>query len=600
MATAIKSSAGSFFLIPVGSSSIPSSSACSYFSSSVSSQRSRTRTFSSPTDLFQDSEGTREGIGRQPGGINLTSGSLLIRGKSRVYSSSSGRRGRFGAPCSFRNGSHHKVLIGSGLCTCKLTEDASQESGRSRIGSFHIDTRNGSVEAQEAPFLREGIWEPEFRIDGGGLLMYSMEQHHTRLVEGIRRVVSKDREWLEELLLGVREADAGDRRTTVLGEEWNRRILVAVPGFVGLNLSGPQSVLEALGVLAAIITVHEAGHFLAARLQNIHVTKFAIGFGPTLAKYQQKGVEYSLRAFPFGGFVAFPDDDPNSEFSPDDPNLLKNRPLLDRALVISAGVIANIIFAYTVLFVQTLGVGLLEREVFPGVMVPEVISKSAAAKAGMQVGDVVLAVDGYELSAQDSAVFELVDTIKRSPGRPITLSVQRGQDVVGVKVIPDENRDGSGRIGVQLSPNARPHRVKADNLLDAAVKSGREFGMLFGTVLDGLKQILFNFEKTVDSVSGPVAIVAVGAEVARSDISGLYQFAAIVNINLAIVNLLPLPALDGGYLAFVLLEALRGGKKLPDGVEQGIMSSGVLLLLALGIVLMVRDTLNLGFVQQML
>ena len=85
-------------------------------------------------------------------------------------------------------------------------------------------------------------------------------------------------------------------------------LAAAIPGLG--NLEGPQSVLQALGVLAAIITVHEAGHFLAARLQGIHVTQFAIGFGPTLAKYKGKQVEYSLRAIPLGGFVAFPDDDP--------------------------------------------------------------------------------------------------------------------------------------------------------------------------------------------------------------------------------------------------------------------------------------------------
>jgi len=118
-------------------------------------------------------------------------------------------------------------------------------------------------------------------------------------------------------------------------------------------------------------------------------------------------------------------------------------------------------------------------------------------------------------------------------------------------------------------------------------------------VTEGLKQVFFNFAQTADKLSGPVAIVAVGAEVARSDIAGLFQFAAIVNINLAVVNLLPLPALDGGYLFLIALEALRG-KKLPEGVEKGIMSSGILLLLAFGVVLMVRDTLNLGIVQQLL
>lgn len=121
---------------------------------------------------------------------------------------------------------------------------------------------------------------------------------------------------------------------------WKLLALAGLPGiFSGLENSG--SVIQSIAVLAAVISVHEAGHFLAARLQGIHVTKFAIGFGPTLAKFQGKEVEYSLRAIPLGGYVAFPDDDPNSGFQSDDPDLLKNRGIPARALVISAGVIAT-------------------------------------------------------------------------------------------------------------------------------------------------------------------------------------------------------------------------------------------------------------------
>lgn len=101
-----------------------------------------------------------------------------------------------------------------------------------------------------------------------------------------------------------------------------------------------------------------------------------------------------------------------------------------------------------------------------------------------------------------------------------------------------------------------------------------------------------NFSKTAENVSGPVAIVAVGAEAARTDASGLFQFAAILNINLAVVNILPLPALDGGYLLLLALEAARG-KKLPQGVENGFMASGLILLTGLGAALIVHDTLNL-------
>jgi membrane-associated protease RseP (regulator of RpoE activity) len=383
----------------------------------------------------------------------------------------------------------------------------------------------------------------------------------------------------------------------LLWEDHHKQMMMiaALPALaLPLGLEGQQSGIQALAVLAAIITIHEAGHFL-------HVSKFAIGFGPTIVKFQGKKVEYSLRAFPLGGFVAFPDEDPESSFKPNDPDLLKNRPIPARALVISAGVLANILFAYTLLFSQVLTVGLVEQEYFPGVVVPEVIANSAAARAGIVAGDVVTAVNGHKLlRVKEASVFELVDTIKANANCKLNFSIQRGSATIILGVVPDKALDGSGHIGVQLSANGRPHKVKADNLADATVKATKEFSRLLATVLDGLWQVFFNFAQTADKLSGPVAIVAVGAEVTRADIAGLFQFAAIVNINLAVVNTLPLPALDRGYLALIALEALRGGKKLPYGVEQGIMSSGVLLLLALGVMLMVRDTINLGIVQQML
>lgn len=362
-----------------------------------------------------------------------------------------------------------------------------------------------------------------------------------------------------------------------------------------------ESVLEAIAVLTAIIVVHESGHFLAASLQGIHVSKFAIGFGPILAKLDYNNVEYSLRAFPLGGFVGFPDNDPDSEIPIDDENLLKNRPTLDRSIVVSAGIIANVIFAYAIIFVQVLSVGLPVQEAFPGVLVPEVKTFSAASRDGLLSGDVILAVDGTELSKTGpDAVSRIVDIVKRNPKGDVLFRIERGNKDFDIRVTPDKNFDGMGKIGVQLSPNVRITKVRPRNIPETFIFAGKEFMGLSSNVLDGLKETFFNFSQTASKVSGPVAIIAVGAEVARSNIDGLYQFAALLNINLAVINLLPLPALDGGTLALILLEAVRGGRKLPVEVEQGIMSSGIMLVIFLGLFLIVKDTLSLDFIKEML
>ena len=118
-----------------------------------------------------------------------------------------------------------------------------------------------------------------------------------------------------------------------------------------------MNVLAALLVLALLIVVHEAGHFLAATLQGIRVSGFSIGFGPALIKRQRRGVTYALRLLPLGGFVAFPDDDEESTIPADDPDLLRNRPIPQQALVVAAGVLANLALALVVLFAQAAFVG---------------------------------------------------------------------------------------------------------------------------------------------------------------------------------------------------------------------------------------------------
>ncbi|CAD5311783.1 unnamed protein product [Arabidopsis thaliana] len=187
-----------------------------------------------------------------------------------------------------------------------------------------------------------------------------------------------------------------------------------------------------------------------------------------------------------------------------------------------------------------------------------------------------------------------------NPEHNVLLRIERGKESFEIRITPDKSFDGTGKIGVQLSPNVRFGKVRPKNIPETFSFAGREFFGLSYNVLDSLKQTFLNFSQTASKVAGPVAIIAVGAEVARSNADGLYQFAALLNLNLAVINLLPLPALDGGTLALILLEAVRGGRKLPLEVEQGIMSSGIMLVLFLGLFLIVKDTLNLDFIKEML
>lgn len=417
---------------------------------------------------------------------------------------------------------------------------------------------------------------------------------------------------------------------------------------------------------------------MAARLQGIYANKFSIGFGPVLWKYQGPETEYALRAFPLGGFVGFPDDDPEANhIDPNDPNLLQNRPILDRAIVISAGVIANLIFAYLVLLLQVGTVG-VQQASQPGILingyfkVDAVVGQSAtlgiqpgdslfiderqnlqkfdvvydpttnsaelwvnrtpaplkvrrlgadgkpiiedvtftptlnangqgqtgiklrptpAIKAGLEPGDVVLAMNGRTLTQSVRELQQFQSTIRDSANEPVQMKVQRGDRILALTVTPEANADNEGTIGVGLQFNGDRERQRVSGFA-AFGAAAEEFQNIVVDTIDGFGKLISRFSQVADQVAGPVAIVAVGAKIAQSDAASLFQFAALISINLAIINILPLPALDGGHLTFLLIEGLRG-KPLPSQIQDSVMQTGLVLLLSLGIFLIIRDTANL-------
>lgn len=353
-----------------------------------------------------------------------------------------------------------------------------------------------------------------------------------------------------------------------------------------------MSILLPIAVLAILIFVHELGHFLAARLQGIHVNRFSLGFGPILWKYQGTQTEYALRAFPLGGFVGFPDNDEDSKIPSNDPDLLKNRPILDRAIVISAGVIANLVFAYAVLLLMTVSVGIGAVDQ-PGVRIASVMgTDQPAVVAGLQAGDIVRSANGIAFDTSLDTLDRFQALVAKNAGKPIALQVKRADQLLNLTVVPQGEID-KGRIGVRLDFNGQPHRRPVHNLGEAFATASKDFERLLTMTFQGLMRLATNFQDTAAQVAGPVAIVAMGSELAKTDIASLFDFTAIISINLAVINILPLPALDGGQLAFLLIEAVRGGKPLPEGVQENIMQGGLVLLLGLGVFLIFKDSFNL-------
>ena len=360
-----------------------------------------------------------------------------------------------------------------------------------------------------------------------------------------------------------------------------------------------MGVLSALLILALLVVVHEAGHFLAAVSQGIRVTSFNVGFGPALLQKQRNGVLYALRLIPLGGFVAFPEDEPDNGIDPRDPDLLKNRPLSQRALVIAAGVIANVILAWVVLVGQGLVVGIPSGfSATGGVLVTGIQPEQAAAQAGLEPGDTLISLNGEPLGGGSTAVQTLVDAVKSSPSQELQVEIKRQGELLSVPMIPAD-LGGSGRIGAQLQPAGVENFRRPANPLEVISHANRDFAAIWTRTIDGFWTLITHFGETASQVSGPVKIVEMGAQLAEQGGSSLFLFTALISINLAVLNALPLPMLDGGQFVLLLIEGLRG-RPLPERIQMAFMQSGLVLLLGLSAVLIVKDTSQLSLVRQLM
>jgi len=357
-----------------------------------------------------------------------------------------------------------------------------------------------------------------------------------------------------------------------------------------------MNVLTSITVLGFLIFFHEMGHFLAAILQGIYVDGFSIGFGPSIIQKRYKDITYSLRAFPLGGFVSFPDEEINN-IDPEDPNLLKNRPVIQRVIVISAGVFANLILAYSILIVNVTTIG-IPFDPEPGILVLATQPEKAASIAGLQAGDKILKIESSTLGVGDQAVSALVKEIQNSSENPISITIDREGVLKDLTLVP-KNIDGKGTIGAQLQPNIKKETKKTKNIYELFKYTNNEFSSLLVKTIQGYKGLITNFSSTAQQLSGPVKIVEIGAQLSEQGGTGILLFAALISINLAVLNSLPLPLLDGGQLIFTLIEGFRG-KPVPVKVQMVVTQSSFFLLVGLSVLLIIRDTSQLLIVQKLL
>lgn len=303
-------------------------------------------------------------------------------------------------------------------------------------------------------------------------------------------------------------------------------------------------------LLGVLVFFHEAGHFLTAKLVGVKVLKFSLGFGPAIVRRTWGETEYGIGWVPLGGYVKLLGEDPESdEEVPEEekPRAFTSKSVWARMAVVAAGPIANFVLA-----VVLLCVAFVAGMPVPAPEIGKVMADSPAMEAGLKTGDEVTAINGQAIRRWN----EMRDYIQRRPDETLTLTVLRNGEKLDLQVTPvtsdSKNIFGepAGRIGVM--PSGRNLELTVP---EAIVEGVRFTFHMTGLVVETLVRLV-RFEISAKNLSGPITIVQVSGESLRLGLVNFLVVLSFISINLAVINLLPVPILDGGHLLFFLIEAI--------------------------------------------
>jgi regulator of sigma E protease len=359
-----------------------------------------------------------------------------------------------------------------------------------------------------------------------------------------------------------------------------------------------------LFVLTVVVFVHELGHFLVARWCGVGIKAFSIGFGPEIVGFTDRhGTRWKLSWIPLGGYVKFIDDENVTsagarrtidQLTPEErARSFQGKSLGQRAAVVAAGPIANFLLAIVV-FTAIFGVF---GERITAAKVDIVNPGSAAERAGFLPGDRVISIDGTAIETFG----EMQRIVAMSPGQPLHFAVDRGGKTIDITVTPElktiTDRFGNemrmGLLGIQRKAAPEEWTLKRHDPLTAFVMAVKETYFVISRSLGYLYDVVTGRE-SADQLGGPIRIAQVSGQVATAGFLALLNLCAIISVSIGLINLFPIPMLDGGHLLFYGIEALRG-RPLSEGTQEMGFRIGLAFVLMLMIFATWNDLIHLKF-----
>ena len=340
------------------------------------------------------------------------------------------------------------------------------------------------------------------------------------------------------------------------------------------------TVITAVLVFGFLIFIHEFGHYIFARIFKVKIHEFSIGMGPRLLEYESKktGIKYSLASIPIGGFVAMAGEDEES----DDPNSFDKKPAWQRFIITVAGAAVNIIAGFAAMIIFTAATNIGTTTVYD---FPETDFEISSADTGLAAGDVIVAIDGKSVKIADELSYEIM----RRGNEPVDVTVMRdGERIILENVVfPTATESGQTFGVIDFRVLGKKDKSFGELVTHSWRKSVLIVRMCWESIFD-----LIRGRYTVEAVSGPVGISGAIGDAAKAGWEQLLYITTLISINLGVMNLLPLPALDGGRLISILVEMITR-KRIPAKIEQTVNAIGLLILMGLSVIILVKDVIQL-------